>query len=49
MNNSLIYRKEAWYDLLSILRTPAFVIPSLAFPVVFYGPALWAGYLAFMN
>ncbi len=36
MNTAVIYRKEAWYDLLSILRTPAFVIPSLAFPVVFY-------------
>ena len=22
MNNSLIYRKEAWYDLLSVWRTP---------------------------
>ncbi|CAM5183893.1 ABC transporter permease [Alishewanella longhuensis] len=36
MNIAVIYRKEAWYDLLSILRTPGFVIPSLAFPVVFY-------------
>lgn len=36
MNNSLIYRKEAWYDLLSVWRTPGFVIPSLAFPTVFY-------------
>lgn len=36
MNSVMIYRKEAWYDLLSILRTPGFVIPSLAFPVVFY-------------
>ncbi|WP_423187901.1 ABC transporter permease [Alishewanella sp. d11] len=36
MSSVMIYRKEAWYDLLSILRTPGFVIPSLAFPVVFY-------------
>jgi len=36
MNSVMIYRKEAWYDLLSILRTPGFVIPSLTFPVVFY-------------
>jgi len=27
---------EAWYELLRVLRTPAFAIPSLAFPVVFY-------------
>lgn len=36
MNTALIYRKEAWYDLISIWRTPGFVIPSLVFPVVFY-------------
>lgn len=36
MNTTLIYRKEAWYDLLSVWRTPAFVLPALAFPTVFY-------------
>lgn len=36
MSSAQIYRKEAWYDLLSVWRTPGFVIPSLAFPTVFY-------------
>jgi ABC-2 type transport system permease protein len=27
---------ESWYELLNVLRTPAFALPSLAFPVVFY-------------
>jgi len=27
---------EAWYELLRVLRTPSFAIPSLAFPLVFY-------------
>lgn len=36
MSNTLIYRKEAWYDLISVWRTPGFVIPSLAFPTIFY-------------
>ncbi len=36
MNTAAIYRKEAWYDLISVWRTPGFVIPSLAFPTVFY-------------
>ncbi|MEE2025277.1 ABC transporter permease [Alkalimonas mucilaginosa] len=36
MNHRISYQKEAWYDLLSILRTPGFVIPSLAFPLMFY-------------
>ncbi|KKO49454.1 ABC transporter permease [Arsukibacterium sp. MJ3] len=36
MNTVRIYQKEAWYDLLSVWRTPGFVLPSLAFPVVFY-------------
>jgi ABC-2 type transport system permease protein len=36
MSNTLIYRKEAWYDLVSVWRTPGFVIPSLAFPTIFY-------------
>lgn len=31
-----IHALEAWYELLRVLRTPAFAIPSLAFPVVFY-------------
>ncbi|MBW8368866.1 MAG: ABC transporter permease [Arenimonas sp.] len=41
---------EAWYELLRVLRTPAFAIPSLAFPVVFYVlfalvlPGQWGGY-----
>jgi ABC-2 type transport system permease protein len=36
MNSTLIYRKEAWYDLVSVWRTPGFVLPSLAFPLMFY-------------
>lgn len=36
MSSTQIYRKEAWYDLLSVWRTPGFVIPALAFPTVFY-------------
>ena len=36
MSSLAIYTKEARYDLLSILRTPAFVLPALAFPVIFY-------------
>lgn len=36
MNSSRLYYKEARYDLLSIMRTPAFVIPALAFPLMFY-------------
>ena len=41
---------EAWYELLRVLRTPAFAIPSLAFPVVFYVlfalvlPGQWSGF-----
>ena len=31
-----IHALESWYELLRVLRTPAFAIPSLAFPVVFY-------------
>lgn len=30
------HRLEAWYELLRVLRTPAFVLPTLLFPVVFY-------------
>ncbi len=36
MNTLPIYRKEAWYDLLSVCRTPGFVLPALAFPLMFY-------------
>ena len=41
---------ESWYELLRVLRTPAFAIPSLAFPVVFYLlfavvlPGQWGSY-----
>ena len=34
--NAQLYIKEARYDLLSVVRTPAFVIPALAFPLMFY-------------
>lgn len=34
--NLRLYALEAWYELLRMARTPAFVIPTLAFPVVFY-------------
>lgn len=37
MSTLTIYKKEAWYDLLSAWRTPGFVLPALLFPVVFYG------------
>ncbi len=36
MKKLTLYKKEAWYDLLSVLRTPGFVLPALAFPVLFY-------------
>lgn len=36
MSSLTIYQKEAWYDLISVWRTPGFVLPALAFPVVFY-------------
>ncbi|MCB5225863.1 ABC transporter permease [Alishewanella sp. 16-MA] len=36
MSSLTLYYKEARYDLLSILRTPAFVLPALAFPLMFY-------------
>ena len=41
---------EAWFEFLRVLRTPAFAIPSLAFPVVFYVlfaillPGQWGDY-----
>lgn len=33
---STVYFSEMYYDLKSLLRTPSFFIPSLAFPLVFY-------------
>lgn len=36
MSTATLYYKEARYDLLSIVRTPAFVLPALAFPLMFY-------------
>ena len=36
MSSLNLYYKEARYDLLSIVRTPAFVLPALAFPLMFY-------------
>lgn len=45
-----IHALEAWYEFLRVLRTPAFVIPTLSFPLVFYVmfalvlPGQWGGY-----
>lgn len=45
-----LYALEAWYELLRMARTPAFVLPTLAFPVVFYLlfavliPGQWGGF-----
>lgn len=45
-----LYALEAWYELLRVLRTPAFAIPSLAFPLMFYVlfalvlPGNWGGF-----
>ncbi|RTE86610.1 MULTISPECIES: ABC transporter permease [Gammaproteobacteria] len=36
MHNQNIYLKESYYDLLSLWRTPAFFLPAILFPVVFY-------------
>ena len=36
MSSMNLYYKEARYDLLSIMRTPGFVMPALAFPLMFY-------------
>jgi len=36
MRNLAVYQKEAFYDLLSLSRTPAFYLPALLFPLVFY-------------
>lgn len=45
-----IYALEAWYEFLRVLRTPAFALPSLAFPLLFYVlfalvlPGQWGSY-----
>lgn len=45
-----LYALESWYELLRMARTPAFVLPTLAFPVVFYLmfavliPGQWSGF-----
>ena len=31
-----IYRLEAWYEFLKMLRQPAYSVPTLGFPVMFY-------------
>lgn len=31
-----IYRREAWYEFLRMLRTPSFALPTLIFPGLFY-------------
>ncbi|WP_374473722.1 ABC transporter permease [Arenimonas sp.] len=31
-----LHALEAWYEFLRVLRTPAFALPTLCFPVVFY-------------
>ena len=31
-----IYRLEAWYEFLKMLRQPAYAVPTLGFPVMFY-------------
>lgn len=31
-----IYRLEAWFEWLKLLRTPAFAVPTLLFPLIFY-------------
>ncbi|MGB4858537.1 MAG: ABC transporter permease [Dokdonella sp.] len=31
-----IYRREAWYEFLRMLRTPSFALPTLIFPGTFY-------------
>jgi ABC-2 type transport system permease protein len=36
MLNSDVYLKESLYDLLSLWRTPAFFLPAMLFPLVFY-------------
>ncbi|WNO59614.1 ABC transporter permease [Rheinheimera sp. MMS21-TC3] len=36
MSSLTLYYKEARYDLISIMRTPSFVLPALVFPLMFY-------------
>lgn len=49
VNLPAIYLREAWFELLRTWRTPAFSLPTLAFPLVFYVmfavvlPGQWAG------
>lgn len=31
-----VYRREAWYEFLRMLRTPSFALPTLIFPGMFY-------------
>jgi ABC-2 type transport system permease protein len=31
-----VYRLEAWYEFLKMLRQPAYAVPTLGFPVMFY-------------
>ena len=45
-----IYALEAFYEFLRVLRMPAFAVPTLAFPLVFYVmfalvlPGQWGGF-----
>ena len=45
-----LYLLQAWYEFLGVLRTPAFAVPTLAFPLVFYVmfalvlPGQWGNY-----
>ena len=49
VNLPAIYLREAWFELLRSWRTPAFSLPTLAFPLVFYVmfavvlPGQWSG------
>jgi ABC-2 type transport system permease protein len=44
-----LYLREAWSEILRMARTPAFALPTIAFPVVFYAmfaivlPGQWGG------
>ena len=44
------YLLECWFEFLNVLRTPAFALPTLLFPLVFYVvfavvvPGSWGGY-----
>lgn len=45
-----LYLREAWSEILRMARTPAFALPTIAFPVVFYAmfaivlPGQWGAY-----